>query len=326
MSQFIENIDIIESMCVKREALFSCQIEGSKVDAGDILYPLKKKSRYLQEIKYCIEAIEKGMKVCNEGYSNRLLCELYKVLTEAGSNDEIGNCYREIQNFDIPGVFIIGMETYNPTAPEDIGAAMAELEKYIKEKQGLNELIKIGLIIYQFVTISPFETENKKLSRMLIGILLKNNNLLSRHLLCFSDFIIPDKTGFYDRLGAVRFAGDYKEWIKYFLKGIIFSAEKVINRVNKLVNLKEENMKKIKDAGYLNINSIKLLEYMEQNPMTNIKIAAKGIGLSYNTTSKAVNTLLNLGIIRQENQLSRNRCYVYQKYKDIVFGYEMNEN
>jgi len=50
------------------------------------------------------------------------------------------------------------METYNPTAPEDIWSAMDDLEKYIKVNQGLDILVKIGWIIYQFVKISPFSS------------------------------------------------------------------------------------------------------------------------------------------------------------------------
>ncbi|MDO9533883.1 MAG: Fic/DOC family N-terminal domain-containing protein [Bacillota bacterium] len=318
MSQFIEDIDVIESMFIKNEALLSCQIEGNRATVLDILYPAKKKSKHLQETQCCIETIEKGMRIRDEGYSNRLLCDLYKIL-RADDNNEIGNCYRKIQLFDIPGVFIADRETYNPTAPEDIGAAMDDLERYIKANQGLDELIKMALIIYQFVTISPFETENKKSGRLLIGFLLANSKVLSKNLLCFSDFIILDKIGFYDRLAGVRFAGDYKEWVKHFLKGVIFSSEKAIDTINRFVALKEENRKKMNDLGHSDMNTIKLLEYMEKNPMTNVKTAAEGISLSYNTTAKAINILENLGIIKQGNHLSRNRCYIYQKYIDIIF-------
>ena len=60
--------------------------------------------------------------------------------------------------------------------------------------------------------------------------------------------------------------------------------------------------------------------------MFNIKMASEGIELSYNTTVKAANTSIGLGILRQGNQLSRNRCYVYQKYVNILFGYGMNDS
>jgi len=313
-----ENIDVIEAMSIKREAVFSCQTEGIRVIAKDILYPEKKRVKYTEDVSRYIEAIEYGMEKINEGYSNKLLSDLYRALNGVESNNK-NHSFREGQIFNIPGVFM-NIETYNPTAPEDIKPAMLDLEKYIKEKPQVDELAKIGLVIYQYITISPYDIDNKRLGRLMLPLLLKDCKVLSRHLLCFSDFVLQDKVGFYNHLAAVRFAGDYREWIKHFVKGVIFASEKVIQRINDMTRLKEENLKKICAIGDTNEHVVKLLKYMEKNPMFNIKMAAAGIGLSYNTTAKAVNALQGLGIVEQENQLSRNRCYVYREYMNIAFG------
>jgi hypothetical protein len=47
----------------------------------------------------------------------------------------------------------------------------------------------------------------------------------------------------------VRIAGDYGQWIKCFLKGIIVSAEKSVNIINKFIELKAENQAKIRFFG-----------------------------------------------------------------------------
>lgn len=214
----------------------------------------------------------------------------------------------------------MNIESYNPTAPEDIMPALLDLEKYIKAKSRADELVKIRLVIYQYITISPFETDNKWLGRLMLSLLLKNFKVLSLHLLCYSDFVLQDKVGFYNHLAAVRFAGDYREWIKHFVKGIIFTAEKAIQRINDMTRLREENFENICATGDADEHAIKLLKYMEKNPMFNIKMASEGVGLSYNTTAKAVNVLQSLGIVEQGNQLSRNRCYVYKAYLNIAFG------
>jgi Fic family protein len=318
IERFNENIDVIESLSIKRESLRSYQSEGSQAFEKDILYPDKKRAKVTLELSRYIEAIEYGKEKLNEGYSNRLLCDLYRIIcgVEPCNND---NYFREKQLFDIPGVFI-NIESYNPTAPEDIMPVMTELEKYMCSKQPVDELIKIGLFIYQFITISPFNTDNKKLGRVLLSLLLIESGVLSRHLVCYSDFVLQDPIGFYNRLASVRIAGDYKEWIKYYLKGIIFSAENAITRINKITLLRDEHLKKIYSVDESKDNLLKLLGYIEKVPMFNIKMASKGIDLSFNTTAKAVNILKSLDIIEQENELIRNRCYVYRKYKDIAFG------
>lgn len=318
IAQFNENIDAIESLSIKSEALRSCQSEGRQIFDKDILYPDKKRVKVTQELSRYIETIEYGTQKLNEGYSNRLLCDLYRVLSgvEQVNND---SCFREKQLLDIPGVYI-NIESYNPTAPEDIMPVMMELEKYMRSKQPVDELIKIGLFIYQFITISPFDAENKKLGRILLLLLLRKSGVISKHLICYSDFISQDPIGIYNRLASVRVAGDYKEWIKYFLKGMIFSSEKSIDRIHKLSRLRDESLKKIDSVSESKDILIKLLGYMEKVPMLNIKTASEGIGLSFNTTAKAVNMLQSLDIIEQENQLIRNRCYAYNKYRNIAFG------
>lgn len=88
ISQFNENIDVIESMSIKREALISCQIEGVRVITKDILYPEKKRVKYTQDIIRYIEAIEFGMGNINKGYSNRLLSDLFRALNGVELNNK----------------------------------------------------------------------------------------------------------------------------------------------------------------------------------------------------------------------------------------------
>ncbi|HZK70888.1 MAG TPA: hypothetical protein VFD03_05115, partial [Clostridia bacterium] len=96
IARFNENIDAIESLSIKREVLRSCQTEGVQVFDKDILYPDKKRVKVTQELSCYIKTIEYGTQKLNEGYSNRLLCDLYRIIcgVESCNND---NCFREKQ-------------------------------------------------------------------------------------------------------------------------------------------------------------------------------------------------------------------------------------
>lgn len=126
---------------------------------------------------------------------------------------------------------------------------------------------------------------------MLIGLFLQDEKILARELLCFSIFILQDKIGFYDIISTVRFAGDYKQWVKYFLKGIIVTAEKTIGTINLLIALREYNQTKTMVFGQAEKILIMLLDYLEQNPITNANNSAATLNLSYNTVVKDVNNL-----------------------------------
>jgi Fic family protein len=122
---------------------------------------------------------------------------------------------------------------------------------------------------------------NKKMARMMISLLLQHNKILSKQLLCISSYILQDKIRFDDRVSTVRILGDYKQWVKAFLKGIIITAERTITIIDNLMQLK------IRDEG-------KVIE-----------------------VAKSVVDLQEMGILTQSNNLLRNRCFVYKEYLSI---------
>ena len=61
-----------------------------------------------------------------------------------------------------------------------------------------------------------------------------------------------------------------------------------------------------------------ILDYLEQNPIINLKNTAEELKLSFNTVAKIVNNLQELGIIKQGNNLMRNRCFAYEEYLEII--------
>jgi len=153
---------------------------------------------------------------------------------------------------------------------------------------------------------------------MLINLFLQEKKILSRQLLCLSGYTLLDRIGFFDRVSAVRIAGDYGQWIKCFLKGIIVSADKSINIINKFIELKAENQAKIRSFGQAKKTSLMILDYLEENPIIDLKNTAEELKLSFNTVAKTVEHLQELGIIKQGNNLMRNRCFAYSEYLEII--------
>ena len=73
--------------------------------------------------------------------------------------------------------------------------------------------------------------------------------------------------------------------------------------------------------------SSNLLVYMEykawcidvkKNPIIDIKKTSSELGLVFNTVSKAVNNLMDIGILKQTQNASRNRCFAYEEYLAIL--------
>ena len=113
---------------------------------------------------------------------------------------------------------------------------MSLLEKYIHNDEE-DPLIKTALAHYQFETIHPFLDGNGRIGRMLIVLMLLNDNLLSAPILYPSLFFKLNRTEYYDRLGEVRKNGNYEQCVTFFLHGMADFCEKHMNFLEQIKRL-----------------------------------------------------------------------------------------
>jgi len=205
-----------------------------------------------------------------------------------------------------------------PPNVEHMIEAMSDLEKFLNEDDDIDPLIKIGLAHYQFETIHPFLDGNGRIGRLLINLFLIDRKVLNRNTLYISYYLKRNRIEYYDRLMEVRMKGNYEQWIKFFLLAIYESAEDAIETIEKLVKLHEKNYQIIDCIGRSAKNAKRIFRYLEKNPIIDIQRTSKELGISYNTVAKAVNKLIELGIIIQTNNILRNRVFAYEEYLQIL--------
>lgn len=81
-------------------------------------------------------------------------------------------------------IFLLGIRTnlkaYNPTAPDTILQALADISAYLYNDKDTDPLIKAALVHYQFEMIHPFERYNGIVGRIIVPMVLCNiaNNAL----------------------------------------------------------------------------------------------------------------------------------------------------
>lgn len=110
---------------------------------------------------------------------------------------------------------------------------MSDLEKYINLSE-TDALIKTALVHYQFETIHPFLDGNGRIGRMLITLMLLNEKVLTRPVLYLSLFLKTNRIEYYDRLSEVRVKGNYEQWVKFFLQGIIETSHDSVETILKI--------------------------------------------------------------------------------------------
>lgn len=318
----IPNLGLFVSMYVRKEALMSSQIEGTQATLEDVLDPMLDTNtnrnvadvvNYIKATEFAIERL-RTLPLCN-----RLIKETHAVLMEGvrGQEKSPGE-FRYSQNWIGGQGSTLKNARYIPPSPDDMLDAMSDLEKYINSDDELDALIRAALIHYQFETIHPFLDGNGRVGRLLITLFFIEKKVLSTPALYISCFLKKNRVEYYDRMTEVRTKGNYGQWIRFFLQAIMESAEDATRTIDELIDLHDANVAVISKLGRAEKNAMLVFNYLESNPIIDIRKTADALGITFNTTASAVNRLVDVGILIQTTGNRRNRTFAYEAYLDIL--------
>jgi Fic family protein len=318
----IPNVELFVSMYVRKEALMSSQIEGTQATLEDVLDPLldANANRNVADVVNYIKATEYAINRLNTlPLCNRLIKETHAVLMEGvrGQEKSPGE-FRYSQNWIGGQGSTLKNARYIPPSPDDMSTAMSDLEKYINTEDDLDYLIRAALIHYQFETIHPFLDGNGRVGRLLITLFLMEKKVLTTPALYISYFLKKNRVEYYDRMSEVRSKGNYEQWVNFFLQAITESAEDATATIDELTTIHEKNIALISQMGRAAKNAMLVFNYLEANPIIEIRKTSEALGITFNTTSNAVNRLVDAGILAQTSNVSRNRTFAYEAYLDIL--------
>lgn len=217
--------------------------------------------------------------------------------------------------------FLLGIRTnlkaYNPTAPDAILQALADIFAYLFNDKDTDPLIKAALVHYQFEMIHPFERYNGIVGRIIVPMILCNavNEALS--LLCLSEYMYYNKNDYFDLLRTTQYSGGYIRWIKFFVNAIGQTARQSTELLVQYERIIAEDERFLKDTKILSRSVCTVYEYFKHFPSTNISNAANETGLSFNSISKAFSFLQKQGIVAQTNSNVRNCIW---EYESIIYN------
>jgi Fic family protein len=323
ISRLIPNRDLFISMCVRKEALLSSQIEGTQATLDDIFDPHLEENMNLdvEEVIQYLKALHHGNSLMQKlPISIRFIKEIHQVLLSSsrGKEKEPGE-FRRTQNWIGPQGSSLKNAKFVPPNIHDMMESLSNLESYIHQDDSTDSLIKIALIHYQFETIHPFLDGNGRLGRLLISILLKHYGLLEADTLYLSYYLKRNRIEYYDRLMDVRLKGHYEAWISFFLEGVIESSKHALNTIEALLDLREKHLNLLTSLqGKTKQTALLLFEYIESHPIIDIKQASIGIKKAFNTVSSAIETFEDFGILKQVDGNIRYRIFAYEPYLSIL--------
>ena len=323
MAITLPDIDLFVSMYVQKEAVISSQIEGTQASLVDVLQKDKGKEKIkdTEEIVNYIKATHYAFKRLNKmPLCMRLIRETHAVLlSNVRGEEKMPGEFRRSQNWIGHAGSTLKDASFIPPAPDEMDICLGDLERYIHEDSTISNLIKIALIHYQFETIHPFLDGNGRMGRLLIILYLREQGLIEYPVLYLSYFFKKNRNRYYELLNNIRIKGEFEEWIKFFIDGICEISEDAIMSIQKIVELKNTDMKKIRELSGSNISNLLLIyDYLLQHPFLEAEDIKNLVGVSKPTANKLLENLMAIEIVELVEDKKRYRQYVYKKYVDIL--------
>jgi Fic family protein len=318
----LPNPNLFVAMYVRREAVLSSQIEGTQSTLDDLLaYEIDPKRPNLpddvDEVVNYIGAMNYGLaRLDTLPLCLRLLREIHGRLMEGtrGGNKSPGE-FRQSQNW-IGGARGLVDATFIPPPPHEMQAALGNLERFLHDSGGLDPLIVAALGHAQFETIHPFLDGNGRIGRLLITFLLCHEKVLQRPVLYLSHYLKQHRASYYDRLMAIRLAGDWEGWLRFFLAGVADVAREAEQTARQIVQLREDTRQRAQ-AARMSTTAFRLLEYLFQRPIINVNAARAHLGVSFAAANSLVRELSEIGLLSETTGASRNRIFRFGPYLDL---------
>lgn len=204
-----------------------------------------------------------------------------------------------------------------PRGEQEILVLMANLEKYINEDfDGVDPLVKLAVIHYQFESIHPFYDGNGRTGRIINVLYLVLKGLLDSPILYLSRYIIRNKTAYYTLLQEIRTKDKWEDWIVYILTGIEETAEETLALV-KDINAEVDAMTTEIREKLPKIYSRELIDLLFYEFYTKIQYIEEGLGVTRKTAVNYLRALEEEGFLVSE-KLGKERIYQNKRLFDLA--------
>ncbi len=310
---------------VRKEAVISSQIEGTQATLQDVLtYEATRKSEHRDDVQEVVNYVDAlafaraeiarpgGLPLCS-----RLLSATHKRLMRGVRGaDKHPGAVRATQNWI--GGSRPGNARFVPPPPEAVPEALAVLDRWIHGRDPLPPLVRAGMAHVQFETIHPFLDGNGRIGRLLITLLVEHWGLLPSPLLYLSLAFKRHREEYYRRLSEVRTWGDWEGWTGFFLDAVRESADDGVEAARRIFILLGRDRTAVARHAATTMPAVRLFDLLPEHPIVTFAGVLKLLDTTKPTASKALDALVQAGVLHEISGKRRDRIYAYREYLKVL--------
>ena len=314
---------LVSAQMLRREAILSSRIEETIATPEQIaLVELGAEPRtddarevgnFVRAMEYALSAVQAG-----DPITTRLMLATHRVLMTGvrGERERPGE-FRTVQNH-IGRSVDIQEARFVPPPPLALPALLSDLEHLMNEDAAeLPTLVRIAIAHYQFETIHPFRDGNGRIGRLLVMLMMVREQLLPGPLLPLSSAFEQHRDAYVENLLQVSRTGDWAAWLRFFLQGVIDSADEAIELVTALDDLRQKMHLQLQ-ATRSSIRLLTLVDSLFERPAISIGAATKLLGVTTASASANISKLVAANILTEITGRTRDRVYVARRILNLM--------
>ncbi len=292
----------IENIITTTDALFrALTVKTSQIDAAT-----KEVLRYREALSEAYRTLKKRPLL-----TTNLFVKIYQTIKENRAG---------IRN--VPGTVIKNMSTgevlYTPPVGESIiRDKLKNLEDYIHAENGVDPLVKLAVIHYQFEAIHPFTDGNGRTGRILNILFLVMKDLLDFPVLYLSKYIIEKKNDYYRLLRDVTTKGKWEPWILFMLEAIEQTSIHTRKKIISIRELIEEMLTSAKKRLPSRVYSKELIELLFHQPYTKVQFLVDAGIAERKTAAEYLKELERIGVLKSK-KLGKENIYLNVKLFNLL--------
>ena len=322
LGRHLPNPHLLVVPYVRREAVLSSRIEGTRASLSDLLIDEMEEPKQrtgdqdVQEVRNYVAAMEHGLKRLRDlPLSLRLVREIHGQLMKGVRGDQATpGEFRWSQNWIGPAGSTVETAPYVPPPPDYLDDLLGNWERFLHERNILPDLIQCAIMHEQFEAIHPFLDGNGRLGRLLITLFLLERGRLSQPLLYLSAYIEAHRQDYYDLLQRVRTHGDWRSWLQFFMSGVTEISLEAVKQADHLMGLREEFRAHLRDKP----KALALLDELFLNPYMSVAKAERVLKVSNPTARQAVMLLQRKGMLEEITGRTWGKLYLAKPIMDTI--------
>jgi Fic family protein len=310
--------DLLLHMLNRREAVDSCQIEGTHTGFDGLLiheleagiadsHPDTDAAATLGYVRAFLignrEVEARGQAALDLELIQRLHARLM-----AGNSRVAPGHWREVQNY-----IGLRMETarYIPPPVEELPRLMTDLQGLLQyapeDVRVVSILMRAAIAHVQFEAIHPFLDGNGRVGRLLLPLMFKAEGGPPIHL---ATFLKVRQQAYYDALWQVQVRLNWAPWLRLFLESVVASCRHTVQLFGVLRSLQARWQGILAEQGFRRHATIwRVAELLLGQPVVTVNTVADRLGVSFPAANGAVADLMRLDILRPASEQRRHRVF-----------------